>query len=370
MSRQTVNVLSVEGQQTSTVELPKVFDTPIRAEVVKEVYVNLAKNAMQPHGTSPTAGVKPSAVSWGPGRAKARVPRVNGSGSNRNGQGAYANFCRGGHRFAPPNLQRRWFRPVPSKQRKFAIASAIAATALVPLVQARGHLLGEVKEVPLVVVEAIEEIKRTRDAVELLKKVGLYEDVKRVLNGKVHRSSKGKFRRSAYKTKKGPLVIYNEDKGVVKAFRNIPGVETVSVKALSLAKLAPAAQVGRLTIWSESAFKALDAIYESKKGFTLPRSLLTNADIDAVILSDAVQEALNEKKEVVPLPKCRCCKKLSAGCCEDWQAALKEVADLRAAQEAKRTSPEAIKAVFDEAVATQPKTPENLSTQIINHIAL
>ena len=370
MSRQTVNVLSLEGNQQGTVELPKVFETPVRAEVVKEVYVNLAKNAMQPHGTSPTAGVKPSAVSWGPGRAKARVPRVNGSGSNRNGQGAYANFCRGGHRFAPPNLQRRWFRPVPSKQRKYAIASAIAATAIVPLVQARGHLLGEIKEVPVVLADTLEEVKRTREAVEVLKKVGLYEDVKRVLDGKVHRSSKGKFRRSAYKTKKGPLVIYNEDKGVVKAFRNIPGVETVSVKALSLQKLAPAGQVGRLTVWSESAFKALDSVYESKKGFTLPRSLLTNADIDSVILSDAVQEALNEKKETVPLPKCRCCKKLSAGCCEDWQAALKEVADLRAAQEAKRTSPEAIKAVFDEAVATQPKTPENLSTQIINHIAL
>jgi large subunit ribosomal protein L4e len=369
MSRKTVNVLSLEGAQQGTVELPKVFDTPIRVEVVKEVYVNLAKNAMQPHATSPTAGVKPSAVSWGPGRAKARVPRVNGSGSNRNGQGAYANFCRGGHRFAPPTLQRRWFRPVPSRQRKFAIASAIAATAIVPLVQARGHLLGEVKEVPVVLADTLEEVKRTREAVEVLKKVGLYEDVKRVLEGKVHRSSMGKFRRSAYKTKKGPLVIYNEDKGVVKAFRNIPGVETVSVKALSLAKLAPAAQVGRLTLWSESAFKALDAIYESKKNFSYPRSMMTNADIDAVILSDAVQESLNEKKEVVALPKCRCCKRLGAAC-EEWQTALKEVAELRAAQQAKKESPEAIKAVFAEAVATQPATPENLSTQLINEIDL
>ncbi|EAY13345.1 ribosomal protein, putative [Trichomonas vaginalis G3] len=370
MSRQTVNVLTQEGQKASTIELPKVFDTPIRAEVVKEVYVNLAKNAQQPHANDPMAGKKVSAISWGTGRAKACVPRVNGSGSNRNGQGAYANFCRGGHRFNPPTLLRRWFRPVPSRQRKFAIASAIAATAVVPLVQARGHVLGEVKEVPIVVVDAVQEIKRTRDAVELLKKVGVYGDVQRVLDGSVHRSSKGKFRRAAYKTKKGPLVIYNEDKGIVKAFRNIPGVETISVKALALAKLAPAAQVGRLTVWTESAFKALDGIYESKKRFSLPRSIMTNADIEAVITSDAVQSVLNEKKEVVPLPKCRCCKKLSVGACEDWQKALKEVAELRAAQEAKRTSPEVVKAVFAEAVAAQPATPDNMSTQIINHIPL
>jgi large subunit ribosomal protein L4e len=361
-----VNVLSIEGKQTGTVELPKVFDTPIRTEVVKLVYVNLAKNAMQPHGVSPTAGVKPSAVSWGPGRAKARVPRVNGSGSNRNGQGAYANFCRGGHRFAPPTLMRRWFRPVPIKQRRFAIASAIAATAVVSLVKARGHKLDKVEEVPIVVDDAVEAIKKTREAVQVLKKVGLYQDVQRVLNGKIHRSSKGKFRRSAYKTKKGPLVIYNQDNGIVKAFRNIPGVETISVKCLALSKLAPAARVGRLTVWTESAFKSLDHIYDAKKDFALPRSMMANKDVDAVIASDAIQNALLEKKEVVPLPKGRCPKRLSVGACEDWQAALKEVAELREAQEKKKLAPEVIAAVFKEAVDAQPATPETLTTQIIN----
>ena len=88
---------------------------------------------------------------------------------------------------------------------------------------------------------------------------------------------------------------------------------------------------------------------------------MTNKDLDSIILSDAVQEALNEKKEAVPLPKCRCCKRFSSTC-EERKAALKEVADLRAVQEVNRTSAEAIKAVFAEAVATQPATPENIST--------
>jgi len=365
MSRPTVNILTVQGAKTSTVELPKVYDTPIRAELVHHIYTNLAKNAMQPHGTDPLAGVKVSAVSWGPGRAKARVPRINGSGSNRNGQGAYANFCRGGHRFAPPTIQRRWFRPVPIKQRRYAIASAIAATAVAPLVQARGHLIEKVNEIPIVVEAAIEEIKRTRDAVALLKAVGVYQDVQRVMDNKVHRASKGKYRRSAFKTKKGPLVIFNEDKGIAKAFRNIPGVDTISVQNLSLAKLAPGAQLGRLTIWSEAAFKNLDAIYENKKNFTLPRAMLTNKDIDRIYYSDEVQEVLRPKLEIVQIPKGRCCKTL--GCCSEWCQALKEVAQLREAHENKKKDPKVVKALFEEVTKATPATPESMAVQILDH---
>ena len=46
-------------------------------------------------------------------------------------------------------------------------------------------------------------------------------------------------------------------KGLTKAFRNIPGVDTISVDALNLLKLAPGGHVGRFCIWTESAFKKL-----------------------------------------------------------------------------------------------------------------
>lgn len=71
----------------------------------------------------------------------------------------------------------------------------------------------------------------------------------------------------------GPLVIYNRDNGLVKAFRNIPGVNTISVHRLNILRLAPGGHVGRFCIWTESAFKKLDSIYGTltkkgqKKGF-------------------------------------------------------------------------------------------------------
>ncbi|KAH0789875.1 ribosomal protein [Histomonas meleagridis] len=362
-SRKTVNVYNIKGEKSSTAALPKVFDTPVRADLVASVYKDLAKNLMQPHGTSPKAGIRPSAASWGTGRAKARVPRVNGSGSNRNGQAAYANFARGGHRFGPPKLTYRWFHAVPIKQRRYAIASAIAASQVQALVEARGHEIKELNEIPVVVTDEIEKLQKTKDAVAFLKAIKAYADVKRVIDGKYHRSSKGSMRRSSTKTKRGPLVVYNKDEGVVKAFRNIPGVEIQSVHRLSIYQLAPAGKMGRLVIWTESAFKALDEIYENKKGFTLPHSIVTNADVERIIYSDEVQAVIKPAQVNVALPKVRCPCRLGIAC-DEWKKALDEIAALRAAEEAKNNTPEAIKALFDEVVAAQPEPPENLSIAV------
>ncbi|OHT07537.1 ribosomal protein [Tritrichomonas foetus] len=358
--RKTVQVYSVAGAATETTPLPNVFDTPVRADLVQLIYTNLAKNQMQPHGTTQTAGIRPSAVSWGPGRAKARVPRVNGSGSNRNGQGAYANFCRGGHRFGPPSVQRRWFRPVPLKQRRYAVASAIAASSYTQFVEARGHCIKEIPTIPVVVADEIESITKTKQAVAALKALHVYGDVQRVIDGKIHRSSKGKMRRSAFKTKKGPLVVYANDKGVAKAFRNIPGVDVQNVSRLSLYQLAPGATLGRLVVWSQSAFKALDAIYESKKGFVLPHSLITNQDLERVAYSDEVLATLRPALQTFSVPTGRCPCRLGVAC-QEWTAALKQIEELRAAELAKTRTPEAIKALFEEVAAVQPPAPEDLS---------
>lgn len=59
----------------------------------------------------------------------------------------------------------------------------------------------------------------------------------------------------------GPLIIYNKDDGLVKAFRNIPGVDMQPISRLNILRLAPGGHVGRFCIWTESAFKQLDGLY-------------------------------------------------------------------------------------------------------------
>merc|ERR1719333_1149811 len=142
---------------------------------------------------------------------------------------------------------------------------------------ARGHRIGEVAELPLVVSTGVESIQKTKQAVDILKKVGCEEELQRVMDSKKVRAGKGKMRNRRYVMRKGPLVIYNEDNGIVRAMRNIPGVETACVTRLNILKLAPGGVFGRFVIWTEAAFKKLNEIYGTlksgapmKKGYSLP----------------------------------------------------------------------------------------------------
>lgn len=73
------------------------------------------------------------------------------------GQGAFGNMCRGGHMYAPTKTWRRWHRKINVNQKRYAVVSAIAASALPALVMARGHKIDAVPEVPLVVSDAAGE---------------------------------------------------------------------------------------------------------------------------------------------------------------------------------------------------------------------
>merc|ERR1719480_302884 len=167
---------------------------------------------------------------------------------------------------------------------------------------ARGHRIGDVAELPLVVSDGVESITKTKQAVEALKQLGCGEEMQRVLDSKKVRAGKGKMRNRRYQMRRGPLVVYNEDNGIVRAMRNIPGVETASVDRLNLLKLAPGGNFGRFIIWTEGAFEKLNAVYGSegskaplKKGYSLPRAQMENADVSRIINSDEVQSVLRPK---------------------------------------------------------------------------
>ena len=124
--------------------------------------------------------------------------------------------------FAPLKTWRRWHRRVNIKQRRQAIASALAASAVVPLVMARGHRIEQVLEVPMVVEDKLENYEKTKDIIAALKRLKLMTDVEKVKTTKVYRSGKGKMRNRRYKLRKGPLFVHlNENPKLIKAVRNI-----------------------------------------------------------------------------------------------------------------------------------------------------
>ena len=194
-----------------------------------------------------------------------------------------------------------------TRLRRFAVASALAASSVPALLLSRGHRIETVAEVPLVVSsDAVKGLVKTQAAVSLLKAVGAGPDVVKVQKSRKLRAGKGKMRGRRYRMRRGPLVVYNPEsdgKELVRAFRNIPGVETSPVTALNLLQLAPGGHLGRFIIWTSDAFKQLDDIYGStseassyKKDFLLPSNLVSNADINRLINSSEIQSVLKEPK--------------------------------------------------------------------------
>uniref|UniRef100_A0A0G4ICG4 Large ribosomal subunit protein uL4 C-terminal domain-containing protein n=1 Tax=Chromera velia CCMP2878 TaxID=1169474 RepID=A0A0G4ICG4_9ALVE len=305
-ARPTVTVHSWEnpGEKVSSVQLPSVFSAPIRPDLVTFVHKEMAKNKRQAHGVKYEAGYGTSAESWGTGRAVARIPRVPGGGTHRAGQGAFGNMCRGGGMFAPLMAWRRIHRKINVTQKRHAVASALAACAVPALVMARGHRVEEVPELPLVVSDGAEGITKTKEAVAMLTRVGCSPDLEKSRESKQIRAGKGKGRNRRYTMRKGPLVVYSEDNGVTKSLKNIPGVDTCCVDRLNLLQLAPGGSLGRLVVFTESAFKKLQGLFgsydsksEVKSGYTLLRPLMTNADLNRIINSDEIQSVVRPMKE-------------------------------------------------------------------------
>lgn len=209
--------------------------------------------------------------------------------------------------FNPNTVWRRLHRKVNLTQRRHAVASAIAASAVPSLVLARGHRVNDVPEIPLVVDSL--QVSKTKELLKILYALGCEDELTTILETKKIRPGVGKARNRKYKIKKGPLIIYdNGSVNVKKAARNIPGVEVCHVERLNLLQLCPGGHLGRFVIWTKDAFEKLNSIFGNrtnpgveKKGYILERPMLTNANIARIINSDDIQSVVKpmEKNKVM-----------------------------------------------------------------------
>jgi len=304
-SRPVVSVYNARNEvvEGAGIHLPAVFRAPIRPDIVSFVHDKMMKNSRQPYAVSSKAGHQTSASSWGTGRAVARIPRVRGGGTHRSGQAAYGNMCRSGRMFAPTKTWRRWHHRINTNQKRYAMCSAIAATGVPALVMSKGHKVEEISEVPLVVDDQVESFVKTKEAVQLLRKLNAWADVEKVCKSKRFRAGKGKMRNRRRVMRQGPCVVYSKDNGIRKSFRNIPGVTLLNVEKLNLLSLAPGGHVGRFCIWTAGALGALDSLYgtwskpsEMKTNYNLPQPTISNSDLTKLMHSDEIQQSLRAKK--------------------------------------------------------------------------
>ncbi|MHC1586765.1 MAG: 50S ribosomal protein L4 [Candidatus Hecatellaceae archaeon] len=254
-----VPVYSLDGAVKGSINLPPAFQTPIRPDLIKRAVLSVQSKRFQPKGRDPMAGKRTTAESFGVGLGLARIPRVKGHGTLRSGQGAFAPGTVGGRLAHPPTPEKIIVKRINKKERRLAIKSAIAATAIRELVERRGHKIKDVEALPIVVEDKLEKVSSTRRLREILEILGLKEELERVKEGVKVRAGKGRRRGRRLKRKKGPLIVVSsESSPVMKAARNLPGVDICPVERLNAELLAPGTHPGRLTIWTESAVKKLE----------------------------------------------------------------------------------------------------------------
>jgi large subunit ribosomal protein L4e len=246
-----VNIYNIDGSSSEKIDLPKIFSTPFRPDIIRKSFNVLHSNKRQPYGAYPLAGTRHAVASIGKGRGMSRVPRLT---QGRNAAFAPNNVS--GRRAHPPKVEKNWKEKINRKESLIAKNSAIAATANKEIVTKRGHKFNEKLTLPVIVDDSFEKIKKTKEVIKALDKIGVYEDVLRATNGKHIRAGVGKIRGRKYKTPKSLLIVYTKD-DFQKYSKNLIGVDIVKPSNINIEYLAPGGDAGRLTIFTKSAIKEL-----------------------------------------------------------------------------------------------------------------
>jgi len=243
------NVYSVKGEVSGTIDVPAVFSSEYRPDVIKKAILAAAANKRQPYGPNARAGMRHSVSTWGKGRGVSRVQRVK---DGRKATESPNNVT--GRRAHPPVPERKWEQKVNKKELKLARHSALAATASADCVRQRGHQFDDSVSFPIVVDDEFQNIANTSEISAIFDSIGIGYDVERAKEGRKIRAGRGKMRNRKYRTPVSVLVVVSDrEAAVFKGASNLPGVEVETVGTLNTGILAPGGDAGRLTVYTKSA---------------------------------------------------------------------------------------------------------------------
>jgi large subunit ribosomal protein L4e len=246
-----VPVFTTTGTKDGDIELPLVFSTPIRNELIHKAYIHLESHAFQRQGRYPNAGMDVVAESNSPptGHHQARVARMAGGGGGRQGQAGGVAMTRKGRQAHPPTSERIIHKMLNKKENRLALCSALAATTSSALVKLRGHK-----------VDQIESIHKSKELTKVFDALNLSQDVERLRSRLKGRSGKPLLRGRKTKVGKSVLLVVKDSKGLSKAAGSLLGVDVVDAKSLSVLDLAPGAKPVRLTVFTKGAIEEISKI--------------------------------------------------------------------------------------------------------------
>jgi len=253
-------VVAVDGKDSGEIELPAVFDTPYRPEVIHKVYVNLLSHSYQRQGRYPAAGEMVSAESRNTGLGIARLARARGEGFPRAGQAAGVAGVRHGRVAHPPESWKFVYKKINHKEKQLGVCSAIAATSNKELVQRRGHKIANDVNLPIIISNVIESISKTKELKNLLIRLGLGDDLARAVSIRKARSGTARRRGRSSRSGTSALIIVGNDSKLVSLSRSVPGVDIKHAKEVNILDLVPGSKPIRLTIFSHDAIEYMKTL--------------------------------------------------------------------------------------------------------------
>ncbi len=259
-----VNVYSLNGSVKGKIRLPISFSVSYRPRLILRAVLSAQTGALQPKGTMPHAGRYYTAIYKGVrkvrnsimGHRVARKPHTKNRRNLLEGKVAGIPGVVKGPRAHPPRVDNVIVEKINKKERRLALLSALSALSNHKLVESRGHKFNNELTLPIVVESQLEAVAKTKDVVSFMEKIGVYSDVIRSKESKNVRAGRGKSRGRRYKTAKSVLFVVSDNQSkLIKAARNIEGVDVVCAKNLSVKDIAPGGSAGRLTIFAEKALE-------------------------------------------------------------------------------------------------------------------
>ncbi|MFH0859922.1 MAG: 50S ribosomal protein L4 [Candidatus Altiarchaeota archaeon] len=216
------DVYSIDGKKAGKIDLPGVFSTEYRPDLIQRGAVALQSSRRQPYGVSPDAGLQTTAEYYGRRKGAYRMTINKGMSRlprEKTGGGGLGKVRRvpqsvGGRRSHPPR-GKDYTKKINSKEYTKALESAIAST----------------KNNLIIVEDKLEGMSKTKEIIGFLSSLKVEP--------------------------KNLLLVVGRDGGILKAASNVEGVQCVLVDELDVEQLTPAAGIPRRTIWTKSAIEVL-----------------------------------------------------------------------------------------------------------------
>jgi len=245
------------GKKKSDIEIPALFSTPIREDLVVKSFESEKHMDLSPYASYEEAGKRHSASGtishkrheWKGhyGKGIARLPRKTmwRRGTQFYWVGAEVANTRGGRRAHPPKGAHA-FRKINRKERMHALNIGFASTFNKELVKKRYSTLDS--HITASVIESLPS--KTKDVVSTFKSI-FGNAISLVMKNKVVRPGKGKARGRKYKSNSGVLIVTADSEN-----NKYSGFDVKSVKQVRVSDLYP---LGRLTLYTKKAIEQMEA---------------------------------------------------------------------------------------------------------------